>query len=208
MAEHTRENRWEHQLRRIEILTDVVFALILVRVFVLLPKPTAAERAAGSMLEFYHENLGAVVMVLIGFIVTIMYWLQNNAVFGFLRRTDPRHTVFAIAQLVSVLVFLYAIRMGIEYDGDRFAMIFESVAASLMGFLGWLNWMYASRNRKLLHDWVEDDDLAKLTARLIPEPITAVLTIPCAFFGPAAWGLSWFVIGPVVGRIARRKRAS
>jgi uncharacterized membrane protein len=202
------EQRWEHQLRRIETLTDVVFAVILVRTFVLLPKPSAAERSAGDMLDFYVENLGAFAMVLIGFLITIIYWVQSNATFGLLRRTDTRHTIFSLVQLVALLLFMYAIRMGIDYDGDTFAMVFESSTAALMGFLGWANWSYATRDRKLMHDWVTDDEILKCSLRLIPEPVTAVLTIPCAFIHPGLWGLSWFVVAPVVSRITKRKLSS
>ncbi|MEM8883384.1 MAG: TMEM175 family protein [Planctomycetota bacterium] len=206
MAEETRASRWEHQLRRIEVLTDVVFAVILVRIFVLLPKPTRADLKADGLLAFYEDQIGAFAIVLVGFVVTLIYWLQNNAVMGLLRRTDTRHTVMAVIQLVAILLFLYAIRIGLDFEGDRFAMILESTMAALMGFLGWGNWAYAARDRKLLHDWVEEGDVQRMTFRLLPEPITAVLTIPCAFIGPEAWGLSWFVIGPAVAWIVRRLR--
>lgn len=205
---NNREQRWEHQLSRIETLTDVVFAVILVRTFVLLPKPSAAERSAGDMLDFYVENLGAFAMVLIGFLVTIIYWVQSNATFGLLRRTDTRHTIFSLIQLVALLLFMYAIRMGIDYDGDTFAMVFESSTAALMGFVGWANWNYATRDRKLMHDWVTDGEILKCSLRLIPEPVTAVLTIPCAFIHPGVWGLSWFALGPVARWVTKRKLSS
>ena len=124
------------------------------------------------------------------------------------KSSRTRHTFVAIAQLCSVLLFLYAIRMGVEFDGDRFAMIFESCAAGLMGLLGWLNWGYATKDRRLVHEWVEKTDVDRVTLRLLPQPITALLTVPCAFFGPAIWGLSWFVIAPLVARATRIRLAS
>ena len=65
------------------------------------------------------------------------------AVLGRLARTDTRHMAISILQLFSLLVFLYSVRMGIEFDGDREAMIFESAAAALMGLLGVAAWVDA-----------------------------------------------------------------
>ena len=100
--------RWERQLRRIETLTDVVFGVILVRMFMLRPKPAADGRSGDDMLDFYVENLGVFAMVLIGFLITCIYWIQSNATLGVLRRSDTRHTITVLIQLVALLLFMHA----------------------------------------------------------------------------------------------------
>ena len=44
-----------------------------------------------------------------------------------------------------------------------------------------------------------------LTARLLPGPVVAVLTIGIAFLGSLWWTLSWFVLGAVVGKLTRKR---
>lgn len=198
------------QLRRLEILTDVIFAIAIWRVFMLLPRPD--QDSFASIVEMYRGNASVLAIVLIGFVIMIMYWIQNNAVFGALERTDNRHTVLSILQVCSVLFFLYAVRLGVEFDGTLGAMVFESVAAALMGGLGLAGWLYAIHDHRLVHESVTEEDTRSLTARLLPGPVTAVLTIGIAFLGSLWWTLSWFVLGAVVGGLARewvaKKRAS
>jgi hypothetical protein len=35
-------------------------------------------------------------LVIIGIVVTIIYWIQNNVLFGNLQSTDSRHTILSI----------------------------------------------------------------------------------------------------------------
>lgn len=190
------------QLRRLEILTDVIFAIAIWRVFMMLPRPD--EDSFASIVEMYRGHASVLAIVLIGFVIMIMYWIQNNAVFGALERTNNRHTVLSILQVCSVLLFLYAVRLGVEFDGTLGAMVFESVAATLMGALGLAGWLYAIHRRHLVHESVTGEDARHMTARLLPGPVTAALTIGIAFLGSLWWTLSWFVLGAVVGRLARQ----
>lgn len=191
------------QLRRLEILTDVIFAIAIWRIFMLLPRPDEGDRSFSTILEMYRGSAAVLAIVLIGFVLMIVYWIQNNAVFGALERTDNRHTVLSILQVCSVLLFLYAVRLGVEFDGTLGAMVFESIAAALMGGLGLASWLYATKDRRLVADTVTEQDTRRLTARLLPGPVVAVLTIGIAFLGSLWWTLSWFVLGAVVGQRAK-----
>ena len=55
-------------------------------------------------------------LILVGLAVTIIYWGQNNALNGKLKRTDTFHTVISIFQLFSLLLFLYSLRLGVVED--------------------------------------------------------------------------------------------
>ncbi|MHC4940840.1 MAG: TMEM175 family protein [Planctomycetota bacterium] len=202
------DERWERQLRRIETLSDVVFGVMLVRIFMVLPKPRENGEWVPDMLDFFVANVGSFATLLIGFVITIIYWIQSNATLGVLRRSDTRHTITVLIQLVALLLFMHAILMGAAFAGDTFAMVWESFTAGLVGFVGWVNWAYATRDRKLVEESVSDEEIVRRSFRLIPEPVTAALTIPCAFIGPGFWGLSWFVIAPAVAWITKKKLAS
>jgi uncharacterized membrane protein len=203
-----RTKEMEHgrrQLRRLEMLTDVVFAIAIWRVFMLLPRPGQGDRSFSTILEMYRGDAAVLAIVLIGFALMIIHWIQNNAVFGALERTNNRHTVLSLLQVCSLLLFLYAVRLGVEFDGSLGAMIFESFAAALMGGLGLASWLYATKDRRLISDAVTEEDVRHLTARLLPSPVVAVLTIGIAFLGNLWWTLSWFVLGGVVGKLARKR---
>ena len=111
------------QLRRLEFLTDVVFGLAIVRFMLLLPRPEGGLKSVATVKELFTEQTAPLGMVVIGLAWTIIFWIQNNKVYGALRQTDTRHTVFAILQLVSMLLFLYAVRLGVDFDGQLGAMV-------------------------------------------------------------------------------------
>jgi len=190
------------QLRRLEFLTDVVFGLVILRIFTMLPKPEASTiKSVGALFEGRWIVLG---IIAISLTFTIVYWIQHNAVFGALEKTDTRHTTLSILQIFALMMFLYSVKLGIEFDGDRNAMIFESVAAAVMGLLSLINWRYA-RKAGLVHPDATKRELDGLTTRLLPEPITAIVTCGTAFLGPMIWTISWFAVGPIVHRVLKHR---
>jgi hypothetical protein len=183
--------------------TDVVFGLVILRTSLLFPQPEG-ERGFASLREFFQTGSAPIAMILIAIVLVTIYWIQNNAILGRLSRTDGRHTTIAILHLFSLLLFLYAVRLGLEFDGDLEAMVSESGAAALMGLLGVVGCIDASR-RGLVDPRVSEGDAKRLFTKLLPEPLTALLTIPLAFVGPRAWGLAWLVLGVGIGYVLRRR---
>ena len=88
------------QLIRLERLVDVVFAIIVWRVITFLPTPTDKQFSWEQIGPFLSANLGDLTLVLIGILVVIVFWLQNNLLFGNLQATDNLHTILSILQFV------------------------------------------------------------------------------------------------------------
>ena len=116
----TKLRRDSLQLHRLARMIDVVYAIIIWRAFMLLPRPTAEQLSWEHIGAFLIANIGGFLSVVIGIAVTIIYWIQNNVVFGNLKSTDSRHTTLAILQLFFLLIFLVSLRLGIDL-GRRFA---------------------------------------------------------------------------------------
>ena len=116
-------------------------------------------------------------------------------------RTDSWHIGLSIAQIFSLLLFLYAIRVGTGFEANAVARIFESSMACLLGVFSFAAWYYALHKGNLVTDELEADE-----AKSITEPITAAITIPFAA-GMWMWELSWFVY-PVVVYLYKRKSRS
>ncbi|MGD8503978.1 MAG: TMEM175 family protein, partial [Syntrophobacterales bacterium] len=179
------------QLARLETLTDVVYAIVIWRIFVLIPKPGEANWHWESIGSFLTSNVFTFALVIIALAITIIYWLQNNALFGNLERTDGLHTAISILQLFFLLIFLYSIRLGVVLGASTATRAFESCAAALLGIASVAAWFYATKNRRLLASDVTQQDANALSDRIMAEPITAILTLPCAFIGPVVWEISW-----------------
>ena len=104
-----RPRRESLQLKRLARMIDVVYAIVIWRIFILLPSPTAEQLSWEHIGTFLGDNIGVFLMVIIGIAVTIIYWIQNNVMFGNLQSTDSRHSILSILQLFFLLVFLVSL---------------------------------------------------------------------------------------------------
>jgi uncharacterized membrane protein len=200
-----RHKRASLQLSRLERLTDVVYALVIWRAFTLLPKPTAEEWSREALGSFLADNVMAFALVFIAIAVSIIYWVQNNTLFGNLEQTDTRHTALSILQLFFLLLFLFSMRLGVEFGGSLLSRVFESVAAALVGITGSWAWSYAIKGRRLLLPEVTDSYARQLRDRILAEPLTATITILLAFVGPVVWEIGWLTY-PLIVVLVRRRR--
>jgi len=146
----TRFRRESLQLRRLARMVDVVYAIIIWRSFMLLPRPDDGQLSWEHIGAFLIDNVGDFLAVIIGIAVTIIYWIQNNALFGNLQSTDSRHTILSILQLFFLLIFLVSLRLGIDLEASSLTRAFESIAAALVGIAGGWGWAYAIKNHRLL----------------------------------------------------------
>lgn len=198
------ELREHRQLRRLETLVDVVFGITIWRLFVLLPRPDENPEWV-SLLDMLADSVLNFAVVLIALVIVIIYWVQSNLLFKYLVRTDTWHIVLSIGQLFSLLLFLYAIRVGIELEADASTRIFESAMACLLGVFSFSAWYYAVNKGNLVTDELDTGEAKAITERIKAEPVTAAITIPFAA-GMWMWELSWFIYPFVVYLYNRRKK--
>ena len=204
LAKLERESR---QLRRLEVLIDVVFAIVLWRLFMLIPRPGEGGWNWDSITAMLASNILTFVVVAIGVAVVIVYWLQNNALFGNLDRTDSLHTALSILQIFFLLLFLYSIRLGATLEASVGTRAFESGTATLVGIAAALGWSHAIKNRRLVSPDLSDQGARDLQIRILAEPITALITLPCAFIGPWIWEASWLSYPLIASLLKRRMKA-
>jgi len=190
------------QLSRLERIMDVVFALVIWRLFTFLPTQEVDSGKWSSVIEMLVAEWQKFGFVILAVVIVIIYWLQSNTLFSLVERADGKFAVRAIMQLFFVLLFLFSIRVGTELPASAWTRGFESVAALLLGLSSTWMWSYAAKGRRLLHDDVTDDEAKAVRRRITAEPATALFTLPF-IFTPMFWELAWFTY-PAVRRFFRR----
>ncbi len=203
-----RQKREILQMHRLERMADIIYAIIIWRCFMLLPRPTAQPWNWNFISAFMRDNATTFVSVSIGIVFTIIYWLQSNVLFGNLRSTDSRHTILSILQIFFLLIFLLSLRLYIDIGAFTGILVFRSTAAALVGIAGGWGWAYAIKNHRLLLPEVTEMYAYQLRDRILAEPITAIITIPMAFWGPIFWQISWFCYPLVVVLVRHRRRST
>jgi uncharacterized membrane protein len=190
-AEKERDAR---QLRRLQTLMDVVFGVLLIRVFTLLPHLTNPDSGKVDPLVIFTETGESFIMFVIGFVLITIYWFQSNKTSGNLVSTDGKHTILSILQLFFLLLYLYSVRLDMETQSDVLALFMQSVSLALAGFAGVAAWIYASKHAEMVSEAVSPGEANELKISILSEPLAAAFTIPFAFISPGIWNLSWLSV--------------
>jgi len=205
MTEPIKRIRQELQLRRLTTVTDVVYALVLWRAFMIIPRPGVMSGEWTTLGAYFSEYADGLVIVSVGILVTIIYWGQSNVLLGSLRKTDTKHTALCILQIFFLLLFLYSLRLGIEVGPSGAARAFESLTAAMVGVTGGFAFAYAAKGRRLLREELSAEEARAIADRTLAEPLTVVFTIPFAFMGPWLWEAAWLAY-PIALRLLTRRR--
>jgi hypothetical protein len=196
--------RGARQLIRLQTVIDVLFALLLFTLFQFMPRPEVDNFTRETMVEAFAQSYTNYLVIIVGIVLILMYWNQNNMMFGNLGRSDGRHATISILSIFSLMLYLYFVRLDMELDGAILALQMESITLALSGFLSIYSWHYAIKN-KLISDIVTRTEQDSVYLKLLPEPIVALLTLPLATFGADIWTLGWLLLIPV-GWLLKRYR--
>ena len=190
------QERGFKQLLRLGTIVDVLYGLMIFRLFLLLPRPEVDHFGAEQLVEVLKTSYLNYLAMFVGIVLVIIYWHQSNIVFGNLERTDTKHSTISILQVFSLMLYIYFIRLDLEFDGPVITLRMESITLAFAGFLSVLSWYYAIKN-KLVSDTLTKEEKAKTYIKLLPEPIVSLLTLPFAVFGSDIWTLAWLLLIPV-----------
>jgi len=192
------------QLRRLETLTDCVYAVALVLVIQWLPLPHESSLTGGPVRigELFAEHLPNLAGAGIGLIFIIIYWMRSNTRMALLERTDAVHTAFSITSVFFLLFLLYVVRVGAEVE-DFSGRAAESVAVAMIGLPAAVGWWHAHR-RGLIREGVTAQEKRGEFVEAFTEPVTALITVPFAFMGELYWNLAWLSYIPVAALLRRR----
>ncbi len=198
--------RGRRHLRRLEVLIDVVFALLIWDIVSTLPYPQGDQLSLSSLGEFLIGNLDLGI-ILIGIVIVLNYWALNNALCGDLDATNGTHATLCILQLFCLLFYSYSVGMGVQFEGEALSLALQSLTLLLAGVFGLAAWAYAVRDGRLLAGYTTEQEASALLIRSLAEPMTALITLPVAFVSAGLWELAWLLYIPLAWYLRRRSNA-
>lgn len=208
MGELLEAETGRRQLRRLETFLDVAYAVLFVSFLDYLPRPEdmAWTDLPFGLLSLLMDNSIDLLRLVIAVGLTLISWNLTHWLLGPLERTDTRHTVLALLQLVFVVLFLF-FAISDPALVSVSSPVAQSLCLSISGFIGIAGWYYA-RRKGLTRPALSDADKDEVPRNAIIEPITALLNTGLAFVGPGAWTAGWFVIPAIlVGARNRLERS-
>lgn len=192
-------------LKSLIIVMNVLYALMIFQVFLILPRPDDPELQYITLEEIYSENLTVLMVIVVGLIMILIYWIQFHKLVGNLVRSSTLHASLTLFQMIFLMIYLYFVRLDMEFDGLILALQMESVFLALAGFVGALGWVYARRNN-LTSDQIDEQEEVSVLYSILPEPLAALFSLPFAAYGPEIWTLSFLAIIPIGMLLNWRKK--
>ena len=188
--------RGEKQLFRLGVIIDVLYALMIYKLFTLMPNPEIDNFGRDELYKVLTESYLNYTVIFIGLVLVILYWGMSNLQFGNLKRTDSTHSTLSILQIFSLMLYIYFVRLDAQFGGEVILMQMQSLLLAIAGFLSLGSWHYALKNN-LVSDAPTKVDKDTMYIKFLPEPVVSVLTFPLAWFGPVIWTLGWLLLIPV-----------
>jgi len=202
--------RGQRQLRRLETFLDVAYAVLFVDFIMYLPhtEDMAWTDLPYGLLSLLIDNSLDLLRLIIAVGLTLISWNLTHKLLGPLERTDPKHTLLALLQLIFICLFLFFAIADPEL-ASLSSPVGQCLSLAISGFIGIAGWSYARKNGLTRADLSETEKDEVLRSAIV-EPVTALLNTGFAFVGPGAWTAGWFVI-PIFlvttrGRLERRRQ--
>jgi uncharacterized membrane protein len=209
MSEDANVATGRRQLRRLETFLDVAYAVLFVDFIMFLPhtEDMAWTELPYGLLSLLIDNSTDLLRLIIAVGLTLISWNLTHKLLGPLERTNPRHTLLSLLQLIFVCLFLFFAIADPELVSVS-STVGQSLSLALSGFIGIAGWSYARKNGLARAD-LSEAEKDQIPRNAIIEPVTALLNTGLAFVGPGAWTAGWFVIPMVLvsgrGRLERRR---
>ena len=198
--------RGEKQLWRLSVLIDVLYALMIYKLFTLMPNPDIDGFGRDELYNVLTKSYLNYTVILVGIVLVILYWGLSNRLFGNLSHTNSAHSTLSILQIFSLMLYIYFVRLDAQFPGETSLMVMQSFLLAIAGFLSVFSWHYALKSN-LVSEAPSAIEKDNMYFKLLPEPVVSVLTLPFAFFGPLYWTLSWLLLIPV-GYLAKKVHTS
>lgn len=173
-------------LHRLELLSDLIFAIamtIMVLTFNLPPENLNRQ----ELLNFLAAQLPSLGIYLTSFVLVAFYWVSHLEQFKHYRKTDGIHIWLQLFSLLFIVLVPYGNDLLSYYPENYIIQVIYSLIVFFVGIFSFLNWRYATGDRKLVSETISDLEIAKISRQSLIEPLVMLLAIAVGWIHPYAW---------------------
>ena len=182
-TENTTVNTESLSKYRIEALTDGVFAIVMTLMILELkfPEDIPGHIFSTDIQDHLLLLLPKLENYAISFIVLGIYWIRHQTQFNIIKYADRGLIWINIIFLMFVALIPFTTDFIMDYPGFQLPIILYSSNLSIIGFLLYLHWKYATYNFKLIDKDVNIIYIKRTSKLTLLAPLIFILTIIISF---------------------------
>ena len=179
----------------INVLTDCIFALCMILLVIFIEKPAVEMKPTEENIRGYlFDQLDTVIIYVISFISISFYWFFSHNESRLLRRSDGVHVWLTIIALMFVGLLPYTNGLNENFPKSLTVHIFYSLVVFLVGLLFCIDWLYATRNNRLVDRSLSIGSAEELIVESLVQPVAALVSVGGAFIGTFWWQLPYLIV--------------
>jgi uncharacterized membrane protein len=185
---------------RIVFFSDAVFAIVITLLVLEIKVPHLKEFSESALNESLLHLIPKFVGFLASFFIIGLMWFEHHRIFQFIKGYDSGLIWRNLFFLLSISFIPFPTALSSEYFFSRTAFIFYALSFALAGLAKLWIWNYASSNRLLLSDNIDDETILRIKRRSWAVPIgataAAMLSFITVFIAPFG-----FMLIPLIAQL-------
>jgi len=175
-------NKAELSTRRLEALTDGIFAFAMTLLIISFDVPTTLKGIdAGSLIMSQSDRL---FNYFLSFALLAIFWYVNNQISHHIRKTDTIHLWLNIITLMFVVFIPFSTSLISQHPDSTAGEFFFALNVFLVSLSTQLGWVYAAQDRRLICEESEDEYLRRGVKSGWVSPLVSGLAMIMAFVEP------------------------
>lgn len=189
--------------KRIETLTDGVFAIAMTLLVLNLHVPVVKEVLAPQALPQALLNLSPHFFAYtLSFVLLAVFWIVHHRQFHQIKRADERLLWINVVILMFVALIPFSTSLMGEYENAQIAAVFFEVNMMFAGLALYVNWWYATAGHRLVDEDLDARRIARAGMRNLLVPGVSVIAIGVSFVTPSYSTMAYLLI-PFILRFLR-----
>jgi uncharacterized membrane protein len=181
-------------LENFSVLANVLFALCMFSS--VLKIDFAGENLSDdNLMPFIISSFSSFANFVVAFIFLAMYWIKFVGKQAHLVRSNSPLLIIWLFYLAVLCMYPFAENLIGNYPDSSVAQVAFSAIWAIIGIIGVVSWWYACHAR-LIDPGLGDDAERKILWESLPEPVTALISIPFAFFSDVAYYSALLLVVP------------
>jgi uncharacterized membrane protein len=184
MNEKQPEHHHHLSTRRLEALSDGIFAFAMTLLVLNLQFPDAAASSGVPLSALLFGQVPRFFNFFLSFVLLAVFWVIHNQQFHHIKRTNKQHLWINIGLLAFIVLIPFSASLEGDFEGQMLAELVFAANIFIVGIFFLLNWAYAVVGKRFTDAALEEKFIweSLLSSMIIPG--VALLAMVVALFVP------------------------